>query len=148
MSESLSVCEPLKQIVYISNATVPLGEEALTSLLLQARRDNALDSISGVLIQHGRCFVQCIEGPTSAIDRLYQRIRLDPRHTNIITLLEREITQRDFPGWHMGCTRVSDSQYLQLANARWERVHNGPLAHSPGVEFLRQFWDNGRSALF
>lgn len=147
MNERRSTCEPLKQVIYISNTTADFSDDALTTLLLQARRNNALDSISGVLIHHGKCFVQCIEGPASAIDRLFARIARDPRHTNVITLLERSIEQRSFPGWHMGCTRVDESQYLQLANSRWERI-NDDLPESPGVNFLLNFWDNGRHQLF
>ena len=141
---------PLLQIVYISNTATEFDDRALAGLLAGSRSRNARHGITGVLLHHRQCFVQCIEGPADAIERLLQCIRADSRHKNIIILLRRTLEQRMFAQWHMGCTHINDSQYLQLANAQWEALSNqlaGSHADCPGFGFLLAFWNHGRSNL-
>ena len=46
--------------------------------------------------------MQLIEGPEEAIKRLYKNIVNDPRHEHVITVKERQISERLFPDWAMG----------------------------------------------
>ena len=50
-------------------------------------------------------FLQVLEGPESAVRRLYATIRADPRHTNVETLLTTSAAERTFPNWEMGLER-------------------------------------------
>ena len=47
-------------------------------------------------------FMQALEGEEGAVRALYERIRVDPRHGGVITLLEDHSEERQFPDWFMG----------------------------------------------
>jgi hypothetical protein len=49
-----------------------------------------------------RVFMQVLEGGRSAVNRLYNRIVVDPRHTDVELLAYDEISERRFAGWSMG----------------------------------------------
>lgn len=90
----------MTQLVYASS---PFGFDTamLAGILLDARRCNTRDNITGALIVRGDLFLQLLEGPSDKINATYRRIRQDDRHANVIRLLERNINQRLFPGWAM-----------------------------------------------
>jgi Sensors of blue-light using FAD len=46
--------------------------------------------------------MQVLEGGRSAVNRLYNRIANDPRHTDVELLSYEEISERRFAGWSMG----------------------------------------------
>lgn len=91
---------PLKQLVYASR---PFGfdDAMLAGILLDARRCNARDDITGALICRGDLYLQMLEGPEAAVTECYERIRDDDRHTEAQCLVERTISTRMFPGWAM-----------------------------------------------
>jgi hypothetical protein len=51
---------------------------------------------------HGILKAQVLEGGRSAVNRLYNRIAGDARHTQVELLIYEEINQRSFAGWSMG----------------------------------------------
>lgn len=91
---------PLKQIVYASR---PFGfdQAMLNGILVDARRANERDDITGALICRGDLYLQLLEGPEAAIDACYYRIRKDDRHTEAECLVNRHVDTRLFPGWAM-----------------------------------------------
>ncbi|WP_135502569.1 BLUF domain-containing protein [Roseovarius aestuariivivens] len=91
---------PLRQLVYASR---PFGfdDAMLAGILLDARRCNARDDITGALICRADLYLQMLEGPEAAVEECYDRIRQDDRHTEARRLLDRPIKTRLFPGWAM-----------------------------------------------
>ncbi len=92
---------PHHQIIYTSYASPDLTNEALQAILAIARRNNARDEITGILLHSGDQFLQVIEGPKPAVERLHSLIAADPRHEGMRTVLAHEVRQRDFGEWHM-----------------------------------------------
>jgi hypothetical protein len=90
----------MTQLVYASE---PFGydELALAGILASARRNNVRDGITGALICREDLYLQMLEGPTAAVEEIYQRIKFDERHANVITLFKGEIAERLFPNWAM-----------------------------------------------
>jgi len=90
----------MKQIVYSSQ---PFGFDnaMLAGILMQARRNNPLNDITGALICRHDIYLQLIEGPADKIDALYTRIDSDDRHANVRMLLSHEVNERMFPDWAM-----------------------------------------------
>ena len=90
----------LMQLVYASR---PFGfdDAMLAGILLDARRCNARDGITGALIVRGDLYLQMLEGPRRAVQGCYARIRGDDRHIEPRKLVDREIKTRLFPGWAM-----------------------------------------------
>jgi hypothetical protein len=91
---------PLIQLVYASR---PFGfdQAVLSAILMDARRANARDDITGALIARHDLYLQLLEGPRDKVEAAYQRIRRDDRHVEVTRLVERPIETRLFPGWAM-----------------------------------------------
>ncbi|MEO1137942.1 MAG: BLUF domain-containing protein [Pseudomonadota bacterium] len=90
----------LNQLVYASR---PFGfdDTTLAGILLDARRCNERDNITGALIVRGDLYLQLLEGPRRAVQACYSRIRRDDRHVEPRKLLDRSTATRLFPGWAM-----------------------------------------------
>ena len=58
--------------------------------------------MTGVLCFSGDIFLQVLEGGRAAVNRLYNRIVADSRHTQVELLRYEEIGERRFAGWSMG----------------------------------------------
>lgn len=103
--------EPLKQLVYTSvSRTAP--EEIVTSdfvAKIQAR--NHSFGITGSLAWYENKFMQIIEGPASAVNRLFAEILQDPRHKEIALISERIVHQREFPNWDMSVVSLTDKAF-------------------------------------
>jgi hypothetical protein len=91
---------PMIQLIYASR---PFGfdEAALAGILVDARRCNERDGITGALICRGDLFLQLLEGPQDKVEAAYQRIERDHRHLEIKVLSRRTVTERLFPAWAM-----------------------------------------------
>ena len=90
----------MTQLIY---ASTPFGfdDAMLAGILLDARRCNIRDHVTGALIVRGDLFIQLLEGPKNEVNATYQRIRQDDRHVDVTKLMQRAITSRMFPGWAM-----------------------------------------------
>jgi hypothetical protein len=91
---------PMIQLIYASR---PFGfdEAALAGILMDARRCNERDGITGALICRGDLYLQLLEGPQETVEAAYQRIETDHRHLEIKLLSHRTVTERLFPAWAM-----------------------------------------------
>jgi hypothetical protein len=52
-------------------------------------------------------FLQVLEGGRSGVNKLYNRIASDSRHTDVELLCYEEIGERKFAGWSMGQVNMS-----------------------------------------
>jgi len=73
----------------------------LAGILVQARRNNAQADITGALICRQEMYLQLIEGPEDAIDRLYDKITVDDRHCEVRLGHTGAVDHRIFPDWAM-----------------------------------------------
>lgn len=90
----------MKQLIYRSR---PFGFDRamLAGILMQARRNNRLNDITGALICRHDLYLQLIEGPPAAIDALYAKIAEDDRHSEVTLAVSEEVGERMFPEWDM-----------------------------------------------
>ena len=90
----------LIEIIYASR---PFGfdQAMLDGILLDARRCNGRDNITGALIARGDLYLQLLEGPEAKVLTAYDRICGDDRHVEVRPLVRRHIKTRMFPGWAM-----------------------------------------------
>jgi hypothetical protein len=88
------------QLVYASH---PFGFDTamLAGILLDARRCNTRDGITGLLICRADLYLQMLEGPEAAVDAAYRRIAADDRHTDLALLSRQTVAHRLFPRWAM-----------------------------------------------
>ena len=90
----------ITQLIYCSQ---PFGfdDAMLGGILLQARRNNARDGLTGALIARGDIYIQLLEGPAAAVATTFARIAVDNRHLAVARLSEIETEARLFPTWTM-----------------------------------------------
>ena len=135
------------QLVYTSRATSRFTDDALLNLLKRARRYNAASGVTGVLMVHDDLFAQCLEGPEAAVRELFGRIERDGRHYGVTVMLEQPSGVRAFSEWSMGCTRLTNSETLQLSTARWETLEERHLetgTYAPGFILMQTLWEEHR----
>lgn len=90
----------LTQLIYHSQ---PFGfdDAMLGGILVQARRHNARDGLTGSLIVRGDLYLQLLEGPEAAVMATFARIRQDNRHLQVQLLVAQAVDARLFPDWTM-----------------------------------------------
>lgn len=100
----------LIHIVYVSFSDQDLTEKELEELLVDIRKRNKLQKVTGLLLYNDGAFIQLIEGKAHIIQNLFEKIKNDKRHSNIVLLLEESIKKRAFPNWTMGYFRLNREQ--------------------------------------
>ncbi len=93
--------EPLRRLIYASRAVAHDPQADTHDILAESRRNNGIDGISGILWSSGGQYLQLLEGPTESVTEAFDRIRHDPRHTDIRILDDRQVTDRQFADWAM-----------------------------------------------
>ena len=108
---------PIHALLYRSLATAPLTMDELRRIHAGACARNPELGVTGLLLFSGEAYVkgegpgaftQWLEGPEQAVRALYERIRADPRHTDVCTEAEGParalcgVDGRLFPRWAMG----------------------------------------------
>jgi Sensors of blue-light using FAD len=90
----------LLKIVYSSQ---PFGydEAMLAGILMDARRCNARDDVTGALICRREVFLQLLEGPERQVRDAFQRIGQDDRHLDIVLHVSEPVSERMFGNWAM-----------------------------------------------
>lgn len=91
----------MRLLCYISVAEQSVDENELFSILESSCRNNAADNITGMLLFHGGQFLQVLEGPKSAVEACFARIRNDERHLSVAKLLDEDLPARCFGQWSM-----------------------------------------------
>ncbi len=92
----------LVRLMYASRAAEGVDQDSLIGILRQSKAHNPALGVTGVLCFSQGIFLQVLEGGRSAVNRLYNRIATDPRHTQVELLSYEEIGERHFAGWSMG----------------------------------------------
>lgn len=92
----------LVRLMYVSRAVPAVDQEELLAILRKSKANNPALGVTGVLCFSEGTFLQVLEGGRSAVNRLYNRIAGDARHTQVELLSYEEIGERRFAGWSMG----------------------------------------------
>ncbi len=106
------------QISYISSATDPMSTQELLELLRQSRENNAENGITGMLLYGNGTFLQVLEGEEKVVENLLDKIRKDPRHTDLRLLHRKTIQKRQYSDWSMGFKRLSTKELQNIEGLR------------------------------
>ncbi|HAK33327.1 BLUF domain-containing protein [Acinetobacter radioresistens] len=105
------------QLCYASKTTSPSDYLLmdLREILSEAQSFNALNSINGVLFYADQYFFQCLEGEREQVLDLFERIKEDQRHQEIIEFGVHPISEQNFDGWAMKFVRRNSevSEFFQ-----------------------------------
>lgn len=100
----------LKFVSYISSQSRIMSKKSIEDFLFEVREKNKQLAITGILLLIQGKFVQYIEGPAEEIDRVYESINQDKRHTDLILLDSGELNERQFEDWAMAYKEVENKQ--------------------------------------
>lgn len=89
-------------LTYVSMAATPMTKQEVLDILEVSRKNNAANNITGMLLYRDPYFIQVLEGEEPVINALYDKIRHDDRHQNILTVQKDPIDARSFSDWAMG----------------------------------------------
>ncbi|OUJ72672.1 BLUF domain-containing protein [Hymenobacter crusticola] len=120
----------LYHLVYQSSATALMSEKELEVLLMQARSWNTDHHLTGVLLYSNGDIMQVLEGSTEEVAFIFDKIKLDPRHRDVIKLADGEIKERNFSQWSMGFKAVEPADFMHLAGFLNVNKQNYLTAHS------------------
>jgi len=134
----------LLAIAYLSTAVKWPTRSQLEILLLDARDFNERVGVTGALLLHDLTFFQYFEGPESAVQEVYARIKRSRLHHSIFELFNEPIERRHFSRWTMGFAEAQPGDLLGSSQAQWRELID---AESPpfapvGVDLLLDFWKN------
>jgi len=119
--------KPLHCIIYISKGAIKFTAEILLDILRESRSRNEAHDITGVLLYNEGNIMQLIEGYTGEIQSLFNRIKKDRRHNDIIKLVDRPVGNRTFSGWSMAF-RQGDEQFFNKMKSYINPVKKNMLA--------------------
>ena len=118
--------EEVRHVIYISRPT-HFDHLVLEEILTKSRANNPAIGVTGNLIYHADLFLQLLEGPHLAVQRLYETILADSRHADIVKLRDETVNRRLFASWAMKndshqswmlsrieITQISSDEALQL----------------------------------
>lgn len=91
----------IQQIVYYSISEKVITEKTISEIVESSRINNAKKNITGCLLYHNKVFLQLLEGKSDIINKLFETIKKDDRHSNVTLIIEESIDKRMFPDWNM-----------------------------------------------
>jgi len=106
----------LYYLIYCSIAAELMTDEALRLLLQQARTRNRELVITGMLVyvegeygmdRQGR-FMQVLEGSRFLVESVFDKIKNDSRHHEVVVLKTESINKRNFKTWEMGFAKSDE----------------------------------------
>lgn len=130
-------------LVYVSLATREMTDEELQSLLKMARETNATLDVSGMLLYRDGYFIQALEGEEKAVDKLFDKIRHDPRHKSVLVVTKTSIQERAFEQWSMGFNKVDTHEVSGFTDFLDKPFEHSYFEQHPtrAVALLEQFRD-------
>lgn len=105
------------RLIYRSRSLVTMSAGDINNILDAARRRNAKDDITGLLIYHDRKFLQVLEGPKDRVMACYERVHRDPRHDRVLILLQEAVQTRAFSTWFMGYANPEELSIISQQSA-------------------------------
>ncbi len=88
-------------ITYRSQASSVSSPAEIKALVARAQARNRSLGVTGMLLHDKGRFLQTLEGPPEALDKIWSSIRHDPRHDDIEILSQHIVPARLFAGWDM-----------------------------------------------
>lgn len=92
----------LFRLIYSSKRLDTTEVSDLLSLLGKSTENNRKNNITGVLCFTKGFFIQILEGESSSVNKLYNKIVADKRHTEVTLINYSSCAKREFPDWSMG----------------------------------------------
>ena len=90
----------LKQVIYVSEKT-DFSDNSLTNIFDTSEKNNPEKGITGCLLIGSNSYLQFLEGPSLAVEKLYSKIKFDTRHKSVKKLHDQSVEKKLFLSWSM-----------------------------------------------
>ena len=130
--------ENLYTILYISTINKDYADR-LPDILTKFREMNSKNNITGLILYYDGNIIQCIEGIKENVHCLYNNICNDPRHFNIIKLIDEKITARNFLDWDLGFKEITYKEFLKFSLDKLVSAYDNKKIKIFFQQFLNSF---------
>ena|SRR3982750_4738268 len=103
------------RLLYISEATEGINEDAVNGVLKSAAKNNPPLGLTGLLVFGGGVFAQILEGPEQAVLQKYVNILTDKRHHNCRIVYITTTTERIFKNISMAALEALPMELEHIA---------------------------------
>lgn len=103
-------------ICYLSSATDDLNDKELEQLFKKTQTNNLTQEVSGILLYSYGNFLQVLEGEKTKLLTLFNTIKQDQRHKNIITIFNKQNEHCTFEGYKSGFSIIKTNTDLKNLN--------------------------------
>ena len=142
----------LYNLIYRSKISNGLTDELLMELANKSNQANLDKGLSGLLLHNSTHFLQILEGPKEHIENLYQKIRKDPRHSEVVLIALEPIPLRLHSELGMKFINANDldeiATYLPTIYQDNELPTINSSYNSRTKKFINQFTDKNTSNSF
>ncbi|MDX1628766.1 MAG: BLUF domain-containing protein [Fulvivirga sp.] len=135
----------LSHLIYVSVRKKNCTEEEIDNILAACKRNNKEIDVTGVLLYSDTHFIQYLEGEYKTIMGLYDKIKEDERHKNVVLITTGQINKRTFPSWQMGAKKINedkisfDTDLSANEAAKFREIINGK-GNNQAIELMKKFF--------
>jgi len=104
-------------VCYVSTFNSGFSLQEVEGLFNFVSKRNLQMGLTGVLLFSDNCFFQVLEGDFNVIENLFERIKEDTRHYNIIKIIDDENHERIFDEYFFGfltVTSLEDRKWMEF----------------------------------
>ena len=126
-------------LIYYSTAINMFSIEDFILLQKQCVEGNIPLGITGILLYNKGSIMQILEGEATAVESLFEKIKIDKRHEDVYRLNSYAISQRSYKDWSMQFKVISDQNWSKLENViKVDNVEGGihPIRTSLNIRLV------------
>ena len=127
-------------ISYVSTVNPKLSETDIQEALDFSKRWNNDHDITGILLYSQGNFFQVLEGEEQLLKDLFDRIKADERHHNIITIFQKQIPHIKFDGYKVDFISLDQGYEAKNIDSYFSQInHLNPTIQSSVKYILNKF---------
>ncbi len=123
----------LYRLVYTSKRKSSCGDKEISNIL-KACQKNTERKITGILLHSKNRFIQYLEGHRVELDALFNLIKEDSRHTDVVLRNFEPVPERVFPSWEMGYRDIDQLSFNTNASKEDKEIFDRLVQNKLGIE--------------
>ncbi|GHA27282.1 hypothetical protein GCM10007103_05840 [Salinimicrobium marinum] len=109
-------------ISYVSTANPELTKNQIQTTLDYSKNWNNNHVITGILLFSQGNFFQVLEGEENLLKELFERIKADKRHHNIITIFQKEVSEVKFDNYEADFISLDDRYHTNDIDSYFSQI--------------------------
>ena len=128
----------LVRLIYSSKRTKGIEMPDLLRLLDKSTESNERIGITGLLCFTKDEFLQVLEGNPLSVNRLYRKIIVDGRNSEVTLIHYTHVSTREFSDWAMGFVDLADISIKDLAMSIIPNITMNELDPNGALSLLKE----------